>query len=256
MIAVPPHKRVGHVVLVSGGADSATVLGLAHRQYRKEFADGYQTHLYAFHCNYGQRTEQRELKAFRDLCAHYGITEDFQYIIDINYLKQIGKSALTDSSIEVPIDGHAVVNRYVPVSYVPFRNGNLLSIASSIASANRLSDIWIGVVQEDSSGYPDCRTEFISFMNDAINAGLPDGQDVIIRAPIIGMLKRDIIKHGREINVPYELTWSCYQSEDKACGKCDSCRLRVRSFNELGLVDSIPYAIPWKEAVALSEIKK
>ena len=247
-------KKASHVVLLSGGADSATVLGFAHQQFLAEIADGDNSKIYAFHCNYGQRTQQKELKCFNDLCKHYGIVEEDRFVIDIGYLKQIGASSLTDENIDVEKDGEALKKRYVPTSYVPFRNGNLLSIASSIASVKQAGSIWIGVVEQDSSGYPDCRVEFISFMNDAINAGLQDGHDLIIRAPIISMKKSQIIKHGIDLNVPYALTWSCYKNNDFACATCDSCRLRIKSFAELGLVDPIPYDRTWDECLDLVEL--
>lgn len=243
-----------HVVLVSGGADSATVLAMAHGVMRREKQEGFESKVVCFHCNYGQKTEERELASFKKLCEHFGIEESDQFVIDIGFLKQIGKSSLTDESVDIAQDGHAIENKYVPTSYVPFRNGNLLSIAGSIAAAYEATDIWCGVVQEDSSGYPDCRVEFIANFEVALNCGLPDGVDVVLHAPLVGMRKEQIINAGTELGVPYEHTWSCYKNNDKACGLCDSCRLRVASFARLESVDPIEYQDGWDKALENAQV--
>jgi 7-cyano-7-deazaguanine synthase len=234
-------RNLAHVVLLSGGADSATVLGIAAAKVAAEREAGRTSKLIAFHCNYGQITEMRELSCFRSLCEHYMIPNEHRYVVDIGFLKQIGGSSLTDASVAVESDGDAIVNARVPTSYVPFRNGNLLSIAAAVAAKHDATDIWCGVVDEDASGYPDCRPAFIEFMEAAINAGLPDGHDIVINAPLINAKKDQIIQAGNEMSVPYELTWSCYQGDQEACGVCDSCRLRVASFLKLGLDDPIKY---------------
>lgn len=242
-------KPVGHLVLLSGGADSATVLGYVDRQYQLELQNGFDTRIIALHTNYGQRTEQQELNSFHALCDHYDIDTENRYVVDIKHLAAIGGSSLTDDNIEVADNGDSIKRKYVPSSYVPFRNGNILSIAASIACVRDITDIWCGVVQEDSSGYPDCRTEFIGNMEAAINTGLPDGRDIVMHAPLINFSKDQIIEAGFNYEVPYHLTWSCYQGEGEACGVCDSCRLRVASFVKLGKQDPIPYAIGWEAAV-------
>lgn len=240
--------KTGHLVLCSGGADSAVVLAQAALQVEADKKVGKkESKLYTFHCNYGQKTEAKELECFNHLSARYGVDLNRRYIVDISYLKNLGGSSLTDENVKVAEDGHALAHRYVPTSYVPFRNGNLISIAVSIACVNELSHIWLGVVEEDSSGYPDCRSEFIGNMNHAVNCGLPDGHDIMIEAPIIGLDKTRIIKYGLEIGVPFGLTWSCYQSSDKGCGTCDSCRLRLKSFWSNNIDDPIKYSINTEE---------
>jgi len=240
---------VGHVVLVSGGADSATVLAMANELYQEELKSGIDSHLVTFHCNYGQRTELRELTSYNRICDHYSIKAEDRYIIDIGYLTRIGGSCLTDKKISVPKDAEALKKKIVPVSYVPCRNLNLLAIASSIAAVKGSSNIWIGVVEQDSSGYPDCRGEFIDNANHAINCGLPDGHDVVIDAPLLTMKKSDIIAAGIKLQVPYHMTWSCYEDNFTACGECDSCRLRILSFEKNGICDPINYNRPWNEIV-------
>jgi len=240
---------VGHVVSVSGGADSATVLAMAKNRYDREVKDGIKSHLKAFHCNYGQRTEARELKAFHDLCDFYGIVDSDRIVVDMSFLKQLGGSSLTDNSIEVDVSADSLKSKKIPKSFVPGRNIIFLSMCSSVAAINNSSDIWIGVVEEDSSGYPDCRGSFIEAMQTAINEGMPSGTDFMINSPLIYAKKNEIIKLGTELCVPYELTWSCYKSSEKACGQCDSCKLRVKSFIKNGLIDPIEYEGGWDKIV-------
>lgn len=237
--------RMGHIVSLSGGADSATVAGIAKDRHSREIAEGRESSFKVFHCNYGQRTQERELKSFNDICDFYGIPESDRIIIDISYLKQIGGSSLTDNSIDVDKTGIGIHSNKIPTSYVPGRNINLLAICSSIAAVHYSSDIWIGVVEQDSSGYPDCRASFIECMQSAINLGLPDGLDVVINTPLISLPKSEIIRIGMKIGVPYSLTWSCYESNDLACGECDSCKLRIKSFIENEVEDPITYKYDW-----------
>lgn len=232
----------GHLVLLSGGADSATVLAIAHKDMENDIKEGFDSQLFTFHCNYGQKTEGKELQCYHLLCDHYKIPASNRFVIDISYLKAIGSSCLTDPTVKMDLTGDAIKKRYVPTSYVPFRNGNFLAIAGAIAASKKIGNIWLGVVEEDSSGYPDCRIEFISNFNHALNSGLPDGHDVVIQTPVISLEKVDIIKHGLSLGVPYEKTWSCYKSQkDVACGECDSCRLRLKSFFKAGVKDPIQY---------------
>jgi 7-cyano-7-deazaguanine synthase len=196
--------------------------------------DGYE--IIAVHFNYGQRTEKRELKAFRDICNDLGILE--KYEIDIPFFTQIGASALTDSSIDVPTEG---VKPGVPITYVPFRNGIFLSITAAIAEKEEATAMYIGVVQEDSSGYPDCTDEFIQDMTKAINQGTKEETKIEIKTPLVHLSKAQIVQEALKLDVPLEHTWSCYKEQNEACGVCDSCRLRLNGFKEAGSSDPIPY---------------
>jgi len=216
------------VVILSGGMDSATAAFIAKKEYE----------IIPLHFNYGQRTEKRELKSFNDICDYLGIKN--RYIIDIPFFKQIGASALVDENLEVPTDG---IKPGIPITYVPFRNGIFLSIAAAVAEKEKASAIYIGVVEEDSSGYPDCKEEFIKHMQQAINAGTKPETKIEIKTPLIHLKKEDIVKKAVEVGVPLEFTWSCYKEEDEACGVCDSCRLRLKGFEKAGIKDKIPYKI-------------
>lgn len=215
------------VCILSGGMDSTLSSYIAKKE-------GYE--IIAVHFNYGQRTEKRELKAFRDICESLEVKE--KYEIDIPFFTQIGASALTDASIDVPVDG---VKPGVPVTYVPFRNGIFLSIASAIAEKENASTLYIGVVEEDSSGYPDCTDPFIQKITDAINEGTKDSTNIEIKTPLVHLSKKEIVKKAIELDVPLGLTWSCYKEEVEACGVCDSCRLRLNGFEEAGTTDRIKY---------------
>ncbi len=215
------------VVILSGGMDSTTAAFMAKNE-------GYE--IIPLHFNYGQRTEKRELKAFNDICDYLNLKN--RYIIDIPFFKQIGASALVDENIEVPVDG---VKPGIPVTYVPFRNGIFLSIAAAVAEKEGSGALFIGVVEEDSSGYPDCRDDFIKKMQDAINAGTKPETTIEIKTPLVHLKKEEIVKTALKEGVPLELTWSCYKEEEKACGVCDSCRLRIKGFEKAGLKDKIPY---------------
>jgi 7-cyano-7-deazaguanine synthase len=196
--------------------------------------DGYE--IIALHFNYGQRTQTRELKAFRNISNSLNVIKKIE--LDIDFFSKMGGSALTDESIDVPIGG---IEEGVPITYVPFRNGIFLSIASAIAEREDASAIFIGVVQEDSSGYPDCTDEFISSMEKSINLGTKDSTHIEIKMPLVKLKKSQIVQKALELNVPLELTWSCYKSSEKACGVCDSCRLRLKGFSEANTQDKIEY---------------
>ncbi len=214
------------VVILSGGMDSSTTAYIAKQE-------GYE--IVAVHFNYSQRTEKKELEAFRAIAKSLDAKT---YEIDLEFFKQIGASALVDERIEVPTEG---IKPGIPVTYVPFRNGIFLSIAAAIAEKERAEAIYIGVVEEDSSGYPDCRESFIEAMERAIDLGTKDETKIKIKTPLIHLKKEDIVAKALQIGVPLELTWSCYQNEEEACGVCDSCRLRLKGFEKAGAKDKIPY---------------
>jgi len=220
-----PRKKA--VCIMSGGMDST----LSAYMMQKEDYE-----IIAVHFNYDQRTEQKELECFNNICKVLNVKE--KYILDLDFFKQLGASALTDKSIEVPTDG---VEEGVPITYVPFRNGIFLSMAAAIAEKEGATLISIGVVQEDSSGYPDCRETYIHSMQNAINLGTKDETDITINMPLVHLLKSEIVQKSLELRVPLELTWSCYKSEEKACGVCDSCRLRLNGFYKAGEIDPIEY---------------
>ena len=196
--------------------------------------EGYE--IIAVHFNYDQRTQKKELECFENIAKALSVKE--KYILDLDFFKQLGTSALTDKNIEVPTNG---VEEGVPVTYVPFRNGIFLSMATAIAEKEGAEVISIGVVEEDSSGYPDCREDYIHAMQQAINLGTKDETDIKITMPLVHLKKSQIVAKALKLNVPLELTWSCYKNEDQACGVCDSCRLRLNGFKIAGVKDPIVY---------------
>ena len=194
-------------------------------------------HLAFLHVSYGQRTEARERKAFNEIADYYGVEERLD--VSIEHLAKIGGSSLTDASIAVTEAD--LESKEIPTSYVPFRNANMLAIATSWAEVLGANAIYIGAVAEDSSGYPDCRPQFYEAFQKAIDAGTKPDTRIEIRTPIIYLTKAQIVKKGIDLNAPLHLTWSCYRSETLACGSCDSCALRLRGFEQAGIKDPIPY---------------
>ena len=217
------------ICILSGGMDSTLASYMAKN-------DEYE--IIAVHFNYGQRTQDRELKAFRDICDDLKILE--KYEIDIPFFTQIGASALTDKNIDVPTGG---IEAGVPITYVPFRNGIFLSITAAIAEKEGATAMYIGVVQEDSSGYPDCTDQFIQDITKAINQGTKEETKIEIITPLVHLTKAQIVEEAIKLNVPLEHTWSCYKEEEVACGVCDSCRLRLNGFKIAGVKDPIPYKV-------------
>lgn len=215
------------VVAVSGGMDSCVTAAIARENYEPAFA----------HINYGQRTEQRELKAFNDIADFYQV--DKRLVIDFTHLSKIGGSSLTDKNLAVSEAN--LSNKEIPSSYVPFRNANILSACVSWAEVLNAKAVFIGAVYEDSSGYPDCRPEFFTAFEKMIDSGTKPETKIKIITPIINYSKSEIVKKGTELGAPLNLTWSCYRNEDEACGTCDSCALRLRGFQQAGLEDPIPY---------------
>ncbi len=218
------------IALVSGGLDSAVCLSEAVTKYNVAL----------LHINYGQRTEARELKAFHDLADHYNISQ--RLVVDISYLKQIGGSSLMDKGMKVetglPEDGAGV-----PSTYVPFRNAHILCVGMSWAEVIGARAMYIGAVEEDGSGYPDCRKEFYDKFAAAADAGTRPDTKVEIHTPLINLNKAAIVARGLELGTPLHLTWSCYTEEEEACGECESCLLRLRGFAEAAQTDPIPYGM-------------
>lgn len=218
------------VVLLSGGMDSCVTAAIANQSHR----------LALLHASYGQLTEQRERRAFDEIADFYGVRE--RLVIRLDSFRQIGGSALTDNRISVPESGHALTSGAgIPVTYVPFRNAHFLSAAVSWAEVIGATAIFIGAVAEDSSGYPDCRAEYYRAFAQLIREGTRPETQIEIVTPVIAMRKSDIVRRGMALGAPLGLTWSCYQSQDAACGVCDSCRLRLRAFAEAGITDAIAY---------------
>jgi len=221
------------VVLLSGGMDSCVTAAVAAREHR----------LALLHSSYGQRTQTREKQAFEQIAEYY--RADFRLAIEQHYIAGIGGSALTDSSLPIP-EGELRPPQSgpIPLTYVPFRNAHFLAAAVSWAEVLGARRIFIGAVEQDSSGYPDCRPEYYRAFNEVIRLGVKPETRIEICAPLIHMKKAEIIRLGVELGAPLGLTWSCYQSSDAACGVCDSCALRLRAFAEAGVPDPIPYRKP------------
>jgi len=214
------------VVLLSGGMDSCVCAALAAREFSAA----------AVHISYGQRTEERERRSFLEICNRLGIHD--KLMVRNEALKAIGGSALTDRNITVPES--RTTGPGIPVTYVPFRNAHFLSVAVSWAEVLDAEKVYIGAVEQDSSGYPDCRPAYYRAFNDVVKAGTKAGRIEVV-TPLIGLRKSEIVRLGLELGAPFDLTWSCYSREDRACGVCDSCMLRLRAFQQAGVADPIPY---------------
>jgi 7-cyano-7-deazaguanine synthase len=221
-------RMTSAVCLVSGGLDSCVTAAEAN-------AKGFS--LAFLHISYGQLAQSRELQAYNAIADHYSVIN--RLAITVEYFSRIGGSALTDESITLP-EGD-LDREEIPISYVPFRNANLLSIAASWAEVLGAGRIYIGAVEEDCSGYPDCRESFFAVFNQLIKAGTKPETEIEVVTPLIHLGKKEIVLRGKELGAPLELTWSCYRNEKVACGSCDSCLLRLRGFREAGVVDPVPY---------------
>ena len=221
------------VVALSGGMDSAVCAALAVRDFGADAVA-------ALHVSYGQRTEAREQQAFQAICERLSIRN--RQVVRTPFFRAIGGSALTDDGIAVPPSG-LEIGAQIPVTYVPFRNAHFLSMAVSWAEVLGGERIYIGAVQQDSSGYPDCRPEYYQAFNEVIRVGTKEGK-ICIETPLIAMRKFEIVTLGLELGAPFDLTWSCYSREDQACGGCDSCVLRLRAFATARAHDPIPYLSP------------
>ncbi len=217
------------IVLVSGGMDSLVCAGIAAQAGDE---------LHFLHMDYGQKTSRRERKSFDDIADFYKVPQKQRKVIDMNFLRQIGGSSLTDENITVK--NYQGDSDTIPDSYVPFRNTIIISLAVSYAEVVGATNLFIGANHEDSPGYPDCRPSYYKALNEVIKEGTKEG-DIAVLTPVISMKKKDIVLKGKELKVPFGLSWSCYQSSSKACGKCDSCALRLRGFREAGMIDPIEY---------------
>jgi len=225
-----PDASAKVVVSLSGGMDSAVCAAMAAGEFGPDAVA-------ALHISYGQRTEARERTSFLRICERLGIRR--RLVVRTPFFRAIGGSALTDEQIAVPEAG-TDIGAHIPVTYVPFRNAHFLSAAVSWAEVLGAELIYIGAVQQDSSGYPDCRPEFYQAFNEAIRTGTKEGR-IQIETPLIALRKSEIVTRGLELGAPFDLTWSCYSRDDQACGSCDSCILRLRAFAAAGAVDPIPY---------------
>jgi 7-cyano-7-deazaguanine synthase len=227
-----PNSRPRAVVSLSGGMDSAVCASLAARDFEA----------YALHFSYGQRTEGRELQSARAIAEELGF-QDFLHL-NTDLFRRIGGSALTDSSIAVPkASATEPIGSSIPVTYVPFRTAHFLAAAVSWAEVLGAQTIFIGAVEPDSSGYPDCRPAYYEAFQQLVRTGTRDGS-IEIATPLIHLRKKEIVALGLELGAPFHLTWSCYSSAEAACGECESCALRLRAFAEAGMADPIPYARP------------
>jgi 7-cyano-7-deazaguanine synthase len=218
------------VCLVSGGMDSCVTAAMAYEENDE---------LAFLHVSYGQRTAQRERESFAALADHFNVER--RLVVSLEQLAQIGGSSLTDNAI--PVTEANLAAPGIPSSYVPFRNAHLLATAVSWGEVIKASSIYIGAVAEDSSGYPDCRPEFYSAFQLVIDTGTKPETSLTIKTPVIGMRKSEIIRRGVDLQAPLHLTWSCYVESAVACGKCDSCALRLRAFREAGVRDPVPYVL-------------
>lgn len=220
------------VICLSGGMDSCVCTALAARDYD----------VYAVHFSYGQRTEARELRSAQGIARLVGVRELLHLKIDL--FRRIGGSALTDHAIAVPeaSPNESEIGSEIPVTYVPFRNAHFLSAAVSWAEVLGAKTVFIGAVEQDSSGYPDCRPAYYDAFNQLIKMGTKEG-DIRVETPLIAMRKNEIVRLGVELGAPFHVSWSCYSGETEACGICESCILRLRAFREAGAVDPIPYAL-------------
>ncbi|MDH7514292.1 MAG: 7-cyano-7-deazaguanine synthase QueC [Bacteroidota bacterium] len=218
------------VVLVSGGMDSCVTAAVAARDHR----------LALLHADYGQRTRLREFQAFTDIANHYNVPQDMRLVISLEHFSRIGGSSLTDHSRPVPPANDRREN--VPDTYVPFRNAHLLAAGVSWAEVIGAESVFIGAVEEDSSGYPDCKGSFFEAFQQVVRTGTKWERPLHIVTPLLRLSKADIVRMGIALRAPLEKTWSCYTNEDLACGICESCVLRLRGFHRAGMPDPIPYA--------------
>ncbi len=216
------------VVVLSGGLDSCVTTAIANEEYT----------IALLHVRYSQRTQAREYRSFYDIANFYKVPKPRILVTELDYLKKIGGSSLTDSSIS-PEDSN--ISDDIPITYVPFRNTHLLSIAVSWAEVIKAEKVFIGAVEQDSPNYPDCRAEYYTAFNRLVEVGTRPSTNIKVITPLLSMNKSEIVKKGIELRAPLHLTWSCYENNDRACGHCQSCMLRLKAFEDAGVKDKIPY---------------
>lgn len=217
------------VVLLSGGLDSCVTTAIASKSHR----------LALLHLDYRQTTQDRERRAFTEIATHFRVPQTHRLLVQADFLAQIGGSALTDRNLDIP-DAEPDSSE-IPITYVPFRNAHLLSLGVSWAEVLGATAVYIGSVEEDSSGYPDCTERFFREFGEAVSSGTRPQTEIRIETPIIHKRKSQIIQMGSDLGAPLHLSWSCYRREDEACGTCDSCMLRLQAFEEAGMPDPLPY---------------
>lgn len=218
------------IVLVSGGMDSLVTAAIARSQGHR---------LAMLHADYGQRTESRERHAFEQIAAFYDVPVERRLVARLDYLGEIGGSSLTDKKIPVP--GADAIGGAIASTYVPFRNTHLLAVAVSWAEVIGARKIFIGVSEPDAPGYPDCRPEYVRAFQALVEVGTRPETEIEIVAPLVHMRKADILKEGLRRGAPFQLSWSCYENQERACGRCESCRVRLQAFRQIGVPDPIPY---------------
>ena len=219
------------VVLLSGGLDSCVTMAMAMQEHSVAL----------LHVGYGQRTQTREYNSFRSIARFYNIPETRILTVELDFLRKIGGSSLTDRNIPVDKGDKDSTNVSIPTSYVPFRNTHLLSIAVSWAETINAESVYIGAVQQDSPDYPDCRPEYYKAYSKLVDVGTKPSTNIKVITPLLNMSRSEIVKKGIEIGAPLQLSWSCYERNDKACGRCQSCRLRLNAFKEAGVKDKLDY---------------
>lgn len=231
-------KKKLAVILLSGGMDSCVTTAIASQDHE----------LALLHANYGQRTEGRELRAFNEIAQYYNVPSNRRLVVDMNYLGAMGGSSLTDPKLDVPTGGQthaepvsASAPTEIPSTYVPFRNTNLLAAAVSWAEALGARKVFIGAVENDNPCYPDCREGYYKVLNQLIKAGTRPDSQIVVETPLLHLKKYEIVRRGMALGAPLHLSWSCYKNEERACGECQSCRLRLGAFREAGYKDPIPY---------------
>ncbi len=221
-------KKELAVVVLSGGLDSCVTTAIANEEYTVAL----------LHVRYSQRTQAREYRAFYDIANFYKVPKPRILVTELDYLKKIGGSSITDSSISTD---DSKINDNIPITYVPFRNTHLLSIAVSWAEVIKAEKVFIGAVEQDSPNYPDCRAEYYNAFNRLVEVGTRPSTHIKVATPLLSMNKSEIVKKGIELNAPLHLTWSCYENNDRACGRCQSCMLRLKAFEDAGVKDKITY---------------
>ena len=217
------------VVLLSGGLDSCVTTAIAARTHR----------IALIHLDYRQTTQARERQAFTEIADHYQVPQELRLVVQVDYFAQIGGSALTDRNLRIP--NANLDTDEIPITYVPFRNAHLLSVGVSWAEVIQAKSVFIGAVEEDSSGYPDCTEAFFKAFSIAARLGTKPQTDILIQTPLIHKKKSEIVQLGSELAAPLQMSWSCYRREDLGCGTCDSCTLRLRAFEDAGIPDPLPY---------------